>query len=173
YGLRSWPCIASFLPGKCTRDCKDRWYNWLDPNLKEYVQPLGQILVVDARSGGGGGVKADSVVYVYGLRSWPCIASFLPGKCARDCKDRWYNWLDPNLKVGKTGKLGQTGLTGLNRPDDSEASTGVGQSNEVEVLEKSTKDLEQARKKDKELFEEAIGKERNLAKKNMRHLRKK
>ncbi|GKB64997.1 hypothetical protein Tco_0921183 [Tanacetum coccineum] len=36
----------------------------------------------------------------------------------------------------------------------------------VEVLEKSKKDLEQARKKDKVLFEEAIGKERKLSEEN-------
>ncbi|GJR40607.1 hypothetical protein Tco_1216291, partial [Tanacetum coccineum] len=37
---------------------------------------------------------------------------------------------------------------------------------QVEVLEKSKKDLEQARKKDKVLFEEAIGKERKLSEEN-------
>ena len=37
----------------------------------------------------------------------------------------------------------------------------------VEVLEKSLKDLEQAREKDKELFDEAIEQERKLSKENL------
>ncbi|GJY14726.1 hypothetical protein Tco_0385148 [Tanacetum coccineum] len=41
--------------------------------------------------------------------------------------------------------------------------------NKVEVLEKSLKDLEQAREKDKELSEETIEQERKLKKKILRH----
>ncbi|GJX73320.1 hypothetical protein Tco_0311915 [Tanacetum coccineum] len=66
-----------------------------------------------------------------------------------------------NGSGGENRAAGANGSAGSNRPDGSEASTGV--VGMVEVLEKSTKDLGQPRKKDKELFEEAILKERKLS----------
>ena len=39
----------------------------------------------------------------YGLNQWARISSLLVRKSAKQCKARWYEWLDPAIK--KTGAL--------------------------------------------------------------------
>ena len=37
-------------------------------------------------------------VMKYGLNQWARISSLLTRKSAKQCKARWYNWLDPSIK---------------------------------------------------------------------------
>lgn len=37
-------------------------------------------------------------VMKYGLNQWSRLASLLPRKTAKQCKARWYEWLDPSIK---------------------------------------------------------------------------
>jgi pre-mRNA-splicing factor CDC5/CEF1 len=39
-----------------------------------------------------------AAVMKYGLNQWSRIASLLHRKAAKQCKARWYEWLDPNIK---------------------------------------------------------------------------
>ena len=39
-----------------------------------------------------------AAVMKYGLNQWARISSLLPRKSAKQCKIRWYEWLDPSLK---------------------------------------------------------------------------
>ncbi|GKB65119.1 ABC transporter C family member 8-like protein isoform X1, partial [Tanacetum coccineum] len=79
---------------------------------------------------------------------------------------KWANWGKqvsrverPAVENGRqTLQLGRNGSV----RSVASTSTGVGESNKVEVLEKSMKDMEQAREKDKKLFEETIEQERKL-----------
>ena len=34
----------------------------------------------------------------YGLNQWARVASLLPRKSAKQCKSRWYEWLDPSIR---------------------------------------------------------------------------
>eukprot|EP00913_Durusdinium_trenchii_P018570 g17450.t1 len=35
YGLNNWPRVASLLARKSPKQCKSRWYEWLDPSVKK------------------------------------------------------------------------------------------------------------------------------------------
>eukprot|EP01069_Polyplicarium_translucidae_P009095 Polyplicarium_translucidae@DN3289_c0_g1_i2.p1 len=39
-----------------------------------------------------------AAVMKYGLQNWSRVASLLPRKSAKQCKARWYEWLDPSVK---------------------------------------------------------------------------
>merc|ERR1712228_1123598 len=39
-----------------------------------------------------------AAVMKYGLNQWSRIASLMNRKSAKQCKARWYEWLDPNIK---------------------------------------------------------------------------
>ena len=39
-----------------------------------------------------------AAVMKYGLNQWARVASLLPRKTAKQCKSRWYEWLDPAIK---------------------------------------------------------------------------
>ena len=35
YGKNNWSRVASLLNRKTPKQCKSRWYEWLDPNIKK------------------------------------------------------------------------------------------------------------------------------------------
>jgi pre-mRNA-splicing factor CDC5/CEF1 len=39
-----------------------------------------------------------AAVMKYGLNQWSRISSLIVRKSARQCKARWYEWLDPTIK---------------------------------------------------------------------------
>jgi hypothetical protein len=41
------------------------------------------------------------VVAVHGPKNWNFIADFVPGRSAKQCRERWHNHVDPSLKKGK------------------------------------------------------------------------
>ena len=43
-------------------------------------------------------------VMKYGLNQWSRISSLLTRKSAKQCKARWYEWLDPSIKKTEWSK---------------------------------------------------------------------
>ena len=39
-----------------------------------------------------------SLVEKYGLKKWSYIASFLKGRLGKQCRERWFNHLNPDIK---------------------------------------------------------------------------
>jgi len=39
-----------------------------------------------------------AAVMKYGMNQWSRISSLISRKSAKECKDRWYEWLDPHIK---------------------------------------------------------------------------
>ena len=46
-----------------------------------------------------------AAVMKYGLNQWARISSLLVRKSAKQCKARWYEWLDPDEKLLHLAKL--------------------------------------------------------------------
>ena len=70
YGKNQWPRISSLLNRKSAKQCKARWYEWLDPSIKktEWTREEDEKLLhlanhVDAveNDRAGGGKDAESV----------------------------------------------------------------------------------------------------------------
>lgn len=42
YGKNQWARIASLLSRKTAKQCKSRWYEWLDPSIKKVCLPASK-----------------------------------------------------------------------------------------------------------------------------------
>ncbi|KAF3328725.1 transcription factor [Carex littledalei] len=83
---KSWKKIAEFLPGRNKVQCLHRWQKVLDPELVK----------------GSWSKKEDGIivemVHKYGPKKWSTIAQALPGRIGKQCRERWYNHLNPSIK---------------------------------------------------------------------------
>ena len=78
-GTTNWTIVASVLPGRSGKQCRERWMNQLDPNLnKEDWKPADDVLLFTKHSCFG--------------NSWVTISKFFPGRSPNSIKNRW-SWL--------------------------------------------------------------------------------
>ncbi|KAJ7952353.1 Myb-related protein like [Quillaja saponaria] len=86
FNRRNWKQIAKYLPGRTDVQCLHRWQKVLDPELIK----------------GSWTKKEDDciieLVSIYGFKRWSVIAKSLPGRIGKQCRERWYNHLDPAIK---------------------------------------------------------------------------
>eukprot|EP00049_Salpingoeca_infusionum_P013194 m.246483 g.246483 ORF g.246483 m.246483 type:complete len:617 (-) comp15379_c0_seq1:490-2340(-) len=68
--------------------CAHRWKNMLDPSLVKGSWSEEE----DA--------KLVSLVGKYGAKNWSSIATHLDGRIGKQCRERWHNTLNPELKKG-------------------------------------------------------------------------
>jgi hypothetical protein len=79
YGLDSWSRIASCVPGRCGKQCRERWLGQLSPCVvKSKWTPEEDLLLLQGHA-------------MHGNR-WASIAALLPGRSTITVKNRW-NWM--------------------------------------------------------------------------------
>ncbi|WCJ26208.1 myb domain protein 3r-5 [Euphorbia peplus] len=82
---RNWKLIAECLPRRTVSQCFTRWNRVLSPGLVK----------------GTWTKEEDEAIFEsvskYGPRNWSFIAKFLPGRLGKQCRERWYNHLDPAI----------------------------------------------------------------------------
>ena len=86
-----WSWIASQMPNRNPRQCRERWANYLDPNLHKgaWTDEEDQIILEKKKIHG---------------QKWSVIASFLKGRSGNDVRNRWLMIMRHNGKVQK-GKV--------------------------------------------------------------------
>ncbi|KAL9262469.1 Transcription factor MYB3R-3-like protein [Drosera capensis] len=83
---KNWKKIAEFLPQKTEVQCLHRWQKVIKPDLikgpwsKEEDQ------------------KIVELVAKYGPTKWSLISKSLPGRIGKQCRERWHNHLNPEIK---------------------------------------------------------------------------
>ncbi|RLN74318.1 hypothetical protein BBJ28_00019791 [Nothophytophthora sp. Chile5] len=101
HSARHWAVLASFLPGRSGKQCRERWHNQLDPKIKRSEWSAGEdALLVDLQRRLG--------------NTWSRIAKHLPGRTDNSVKNRWHS---ARLKLRShqegwvaTGDSGRTSL---------------------------------------------------------------
>ena len=85
---KNWKKIAFHLPGRTDVQCLHRWQKVLKPGLvKGPWTPEEDALVAE-------------LVEKYGQMKWSFIARQLQGRLGKQCRERWYNHLSPDIKKG-------------------------------------------------------------------------
>ena len=79
YGTKNWKLVATMVPGRNGKQCRERWLGQICPTVKkeEWSYEEDQILI-DCQ------VKCGN--------KWTVIANLIPGRSATSIKNRW-NWL--------------------------------------------------------------------------------
>ena len=89
---RNWKKIAISLPGRTDVQCLHRWQKVLKPGLIKGPWTPEE----DA--------KVISLVQKYGQKKWSFIAGELKGRLGKQCRERWYNHLNPDINKGEWTK---------------------------------------------------------------------
>mmetsp|Transcript_588 Transcript_588/g.781 ORF Transcript_588/g.781 Transcript_588/m.781 type:complete len:491 (-) Transcript_588:1417-2889(-) len=94
FGPKNWSFIALHLPGRTDIQCLQHWRHVLNPNV---VKGRGSWTPEEDK-------KLMELVQKYGAKKWAsAIAPKLPGRMGKQCRERWHNTLNPDLKRGPWG----------------------------------------------------------------------
>ncbi|XP_043932252.1 transcriptional activator Myb isoform X2 [Protopterus annectens] len=86
HGTEDWKVIASFLPNRSDVQCQHRWQKVLNPELIKgpWTKEEDQRVI--------------ELVQKYGPKRWSVIAKHLKGRIGKQCRERWHNHLNPEVK---------------------------------------------------------------------------
>ncbi|XP_036956701.1 v-myb avian myeloblastosis viral oncogene homolog-like 2b isoform X2 [Acanthopagrus latus] len=85
-GPNDWKYIASYVPSHSEHQCQHRWYKVLDPELVKGPWTKEE------------DEKVIELVNLYGNKQWALVAKHLKGRLGKQCRERWHNHLNPNVK---------------------------------------------------------------------------
>ncbi|XP_010553046.1 PREDICTED: transcription factor RAX1-like isoform X2 [Tarenaya hassleriana] len=86
YKGKSWKKIAEFFPDRTEVQCLHRWQKVLNPELVKGPWTRKE------------DDKIVELVQQNGPRKWSLIARSLPGRIGKQCRERWHNHLNPDIK---------------------------------------------------------------------------
>ncbi|EOA20337.1 hypothetical protein CARUB_v10000643mg [Capsella rubella] len=86
YKGKRWKKIAEFFPDRTEVQCLHRWQKVLNPELVKgpWTQEEDDKIV--------------ELVKKYGPAKWSVIAKSLPGRIGKQCRERWHNHLNPDIR---------------------------------------------------------------------------
>lgn len=91
HGEKNWKSIALEVEGRNHTQCLQRWTKVLAPGLvKGHWRPDEDDLLKQ--------------LVAEGRKNWGQVASRIPGRTSKQCRERWYNHLDPNIIRGEYTK---------------------------------------------------------------------
>uniref|UniRef100_A0A8C9ZBJ4 V-myb avian myeloblastosis viral oncogene homolog-like 2b n=1 Tax=Sander lucioperca TaxID=283035 RepID=A0A8C9ZBJ4_SANLU len=85
-GSNDWKYIASYIPNHTEQQCQHRWFKVLDPELVKGPWTKEE------------DEKVIELVNLYGNKQWAMVAKHLKGRLGKQCRERWHNHLNPNVK---------------------------------------------------------------------------
>ncbi|KAG7508441.1 transcriptional activator Myb isoform X2 [Solea senegalensis] len=86
HGSDDWKRIASLLTNRTDVQCQHRWQKVLNPELIKgpWTKEEDQRVI--------------ELVQKYGAKRWSVIAKHLKGRIGKQCRERWHNHLNPEVK---------------------------------------------------------------------------
>ncbi|XP_015243546.1 PREDICTED: myb-related protein B [Cyprinodon variegatus] len=85
-GSNDWRSIACYFPNHTEQQCQHRWFKVLDPELVKGPWTKEE------------DEKVIELVNLYGNKQWAMVAKHLKGRLGKQCRERWHNHLNPNVK---------------------------------------------------------------------------
>uniref|UniRef100_A0A8C4ZF23 Transcriptional activator Myb n=1 Tax=Gadus morhua TaxID=8049 RepID=A0A8C4ZF23_GADMO len=86
HGSEDWKVISSLLNNRTDVQCQHRWQKVLNPELIKgpWTKEEDQRVI--------------ELVQKYGAKRWSVIAKHLKGRIGKQCRERWHNHLNPEVK---------------------------------------------------------------------------
>ncbi|KAM4687550.1 myb-related protein A [Discoglossus pictus] len=86
HGPDDWGLVASHFPNRSDVQCQHRWQKVLNPELIKgpWTKEEDQRVI--------------ELVHKYGPKRWSLIAKHLKGRIGKQCRERWHNHLNPEVK---------------------------------------------------------------------------
>lgn len=86
HGAEDWKVIANLLSNRTDVQCQHRWQKVLNPELIKgpWTKEEDQRVI--------------ELVQKYGAKRWSVIAKHLKGRIGKQCRERWHNHLNPEVK---------------------------------------------------------------------------
>eukprot|EP00744_Colponema_vietnamica_P001441 GILI01002385.1.p1 GENE.GILI01002385.1~~GILI01002385.1.p1 ORF type:complete len:517 (-),score=176.57 GILI01002385.1:320-1870(-) len=88
YGGKQWKKISEQVPGRSSIQCLHRWTKILQPGLIKGPWTLQEDAILRAW------------VEKEGAKKWAQAAALIPGRSGKQCRERWFNHLNPEVKKG-------------------------------------------------------------------------
>ncbi len=88
YGGKSWKKVAEHIRGRTEIQCLHRWTKILQPGLVK-----GPWTIQEDR-------KLISWIKEFGPKKWSQCSEFIKGRSDKQCRERWFNCLNPQVKKG-------------------------------------------------------------------------
>ncbi|TRY69880.1 hypothetical protein DNTS_015344 [Danionella cerebrum] len=86
HGTDAWKLITNHFPTRTDGQCQHRWQKVLNPELVKgpWTKEEDQRVI--------------ELVHKYGPKRWSVIAKHLQGRIGKQCRERWHNHLNPEVK---------------------------------------------------------------------------
>ena len=91
HGIHAWPKVTSVLPKRTAKQCRERWFNNLDPTVTK----------------GPWTPEEDDMIYQAWLKygpKWSQIAKLIPGRTDNSIKNRWNASISKRMRVDENGE---------------------------------------------------------------------
>jgi len=102
YGAKNWKQISQFVPQRNHTQCLQRWAKVLAPDLRKGPwtpdEDTNLVAAVMGLEQKGEGVVKD----------WADVADQIKGRTTKQCRERWFNHLDPSIKRGNFSEAEDT-----------------------------------------------------------------
>lgn len=105
YGPKKWDKVASFMPGRTGRQCRDRFHNYLNPSLTNgpWTREEDRIL--------------EQKVLEYG-QHWNKIVQFFKGRSDNNVKNRWHTYISRHRQLQNNDISEQNKINNNEKSDD-------------------------------------------------------
>jgi hypothetical protein len=103
HGDKDWVAIASLVEDRTKIQCRHRWCDVLVPSIDRSNGRTG-------KWGEDEDLSLKNSVQIHGGKDWAAIATLVPGRTQKQCRNRWwYDVLDSSIgqSTGRTGKWGE------------------------------------------------------------------
>jgi len=139
HGPQKWSVIAAHLPGRIGKQCRERWHNHLNPDIKKEQWSAEEDQII---------LTLHSILG----NQWALMTKYLPGRPDNAIKNRWNSsmrrkWLQSGAgmtlpKVDENGMVNLPGIGMVHIPTNLQGAAGgsPGQQNDGEADENEDED---------------------------------